>query len=84
MVDEVDEDLSSNHEMYIQDIQKTSRSPVYRSYASQKDTYKTVDLKRRPFTDIEMTGTDDDLTIGEMGTETLIQPSTSNNQSKFG
>ena len=52
---------------------------------SQKDMYNAKsDLRKRPFTDIEMSGTDDDLTILEKRTETMVMPSSkSNNLSKF-
>lgn len=51
---------------------------IYRSVFSQKTVQDAKsDLRKRPFTDIENSGSDDDLTILEKGTENLVLPSTS-------
>ena len=82
-IKEVDESLSS-YNIDNQQYGQYQQSKPNRNVLSQSINLKKGDRRKRPYTDIELSGTEDEVTIGEKVNETMVMPSSySKNPSRF-
>lgn len=72
-IKEVDESLSSYNEKPSYGLYQQGKN---RNVLSHSVNPKKGDRRKRPYTDIDLSGTEDEVTIGEKGNETLVMPST--------